>query len=101
MQLRDHPAMIRQSGVVNWPPPWRAVGWGKEVSGELGTLEHVSMNDHIGDKIFIAMKHMSERYIAVLTFDDQKFTRQLYSLLLEHTGQKLLDKGDLDCPPSL
>jgi hypothetical protein len=96
MQLRNHPAMTRKSGVVNWPPQWRAVALDRGVLGEVGTLEAVSMNDLIGNKIFIAMQHMSERYVAVLAFDDENFTKQLYSALLEHTGRTMRESGDLD-----
>jgi hypothetical protein len=97
MKLRDHPLMTRQSGIVSWPPQWQCVGHDRGlVQGELGMLEDVSMHDLIENKIFIAMAHMSERYIAVLQFDDGIFAKQLYSLLVQHMGRSIREIGDLD-----
>ena len=96
MQLRNHPSMTRKSGLVNWPPQWRAVGLDRGVLGELGTLEHVSMDDLVDNKIFLSMEHKSERFFAVLAFDDEKFTKQLYHILLQHTGRSVREIGDMD-----
>ena len=59
-------------------------------------LEDVSMHDLIENKIFIAMVHMSERYIAVLCFDEGMFAKQLYSLLVQQIGHSIREIGDLD-----
>ena len=97
MRLRDHPLMTRKTGTVSWPPQWQCVGYDRGVSlGELGVLEDVSMHDLIENKIFIAMVHMSERYIAVLGFDDGMFAKQLYSLLVQQIGHSIREIGDLD-----
>jgi hypothetical protein len=97
MKLRDHPLMMRKSGMASWPPYWKcAARNGDGVQGELGTLEDVSMNDLIANKIFLAMEHVSERYIAILAFDDAMFAKQLYPLLLENIGRSIKEIGDLD-----
>ena len=99
MKLRDHPLMTRKSGTVSWPPQWQCVGHDRSVvTGELGMLEDVSMHDLIENKIFMAMAHMSERYIAVLAFDDGMFAKQLYSLLEQQIGRSIREIGDLDLP---
>ena len=83
--------------MVSWPPEWQAVGSnGDGIQGELGILEDVSMSDLIANKIFVAMDHLGERYIAVLAFDDQLFTKQLYPLLLQNVGRSIQEIGDLD-----
>lgn len=74
---------MRKGGVVSWPPEWRAViRESTVVQGEVGILDDVSMHDRIANKIFMAMEQMDERYIAVLSFDDETFTKQLYLLLI-------------------
>ena len=99
MKLRDHPLMTLKSGTVSWPPQWQRVGHDRSVvPGELGMLEDVSMHDLIENKIFMAMAHKSERYIAVLAFDDGMFAKQLYSLLLKQIGHSIREIGDLDMP---
>jgi hypothetical protein len=97
MTLRDHPLMIRKSGFVSWPPHWQAVGLKRgNTPGEVGILEDVSMNDFIPNKIFLAMEHMNERYITVLAFDDEMFTKQIYPLLVQNIGRSIREIGDLD-----
>jgi hypothetical protein len=97
MKLRDHPLMTRKSGMPSWPPSWQAVARNHgAVQGEFGILEDVSMSDLIANKIFLAMEHASERYIAVLAFDDAMFAKQLYSRLLQNIGQSIREIGDLD-----
>ena len=99
MKLRDHPLLTRKTGTVIWPPQWQCVGPDRRVvQGELGMLEDVSMHDLIENKIFMAMAHMSERYITVLGFDDGMFAKQLYSLLVQQIGQSIREIGDLDLP---
>jgi hypothetical protein len=102
MKLRDHPLMIRKSGVMSWPPEWKPVGpIGRSVRGELGTLDDVSMNKLIPNKVFLAMEHLAERYITVLAFDDEPFANQLYGLLLDNIGRSIKDIGDLDLSHTL
>jgi hypothetical protein len=72
-----------------------------DVQGELGTLDDVSMNESIPNKIFLAMEHVGERYITVLLFDDVTFTKQLYPLLLENVGRTIKEIGDLDLSHTL
>jgi hypothetical protein len=97
MKLRDHPLMTRKSGIPSWPPAWQPVVRNNgAVQGELGILEDVSMSDLIPNKIFLAMEHVSERYITVLAFDDAMFAKQLYPLLLENIGRSIREIGDLD-----
>ena len=99
MNLRDHPLMIRNSGVVSWPPEWKPVDVNQGngiVRGEIGILEDASMHDLIANKIFLAMTHLSERYIAVLAFDDQVFANQLYLVLLKNIGREIREIGSLD-----
>jgi hypothetical protein len=98
MKLRDHPLMIRKSGVPSWPPAWRTVGSNAHAGSslELGILQDASMSDLIANKIFIAIEHLSERYIAVLAFDDEIFAKQLYTLLLKNIGRNIREIGDLD-----
>jgi hypothetical protein len=98
VKLRDHPLMNRSSA-ASWPPQWQCVGDDRGVVlGERGVLEDVSMHELVNNKIFIAMDHLSERYIAVLAFDDEMFVRQLYSLLVNHIGRCIHEIGDLDLP---
>jgi hypothetical protein len=102
MKLRDHPLMIRKSGVMSWPPEWTPVGRvGGSIRGELGTLDDVSMNKLIPNKVFLAMEHLAERYITVLAFDDDPFANQLYRLLLNNIGRSIKDIGDLDLSHTL
>jgi hypothetical protein len=97
MKLRDHPLMIRKSGIVIWPPQWQPVNPGRgSVQGEIGILDDVSMHEAIENKIFLAIDCLGERYIAVLAFDDNQFAKQVYSLLLGNLGQCLKEIGDLD-----
>jgi hypothetical protein len=97
VKLRDHPSMTRKSSVVSWPPQWQCVSHERPViHGELGVLEDVSMHYLISNKIFIAMDHLSERYITVLAFDDKMFARQLYALLTQQIGRSIREIGDLD-----
>jgi hypothetical protein len=94
VKLRDHPLMIRN---VTWPPQWQAVGASNcSVQGELGILQDASMHRLITNKICVTMAHLSYRYIAVLAFDDEMFTKQLYPVLLKHVGSSLREIGDLD-----
>jgi hypothetical protein len=97
VKLRDHPLMNRKSRTVSWPPQWQCVDHDRGiVQGELGVLEDVSMHDLINSKIFMAMDHLSERYITVLALNDEMFARQLYSLLVQHIGRSICEIGDLD-----
>jgi hypothetical protein len=97
MKLRDHPLLIRKSGIVSWPPDWKPVGENSgSVRGEIGILDDASMHDLINNKIFLAMTHLSERYITVLAFDDQVFAKQLYLVLLKNLGRQIQEIGDLD-----
>jgi hypothetical protein len=102
MKLRDHPLMARQSGHITWPPRWQPVGnHSGFVQAELGILEDVSMTDLIPNKVFIAMRHLGERYISVLQFDDQIFTRQIYSLLERRIGVSIREIGELELSHTL
>ena len=97
MKLRDHPLMTREGGIVSWPPEWQSVGRsGGAIRGELGILDNVSMSDVIANKIFLAMEHLTERYIAVIAFDNELFTKQLYPLLIQNIGNSVREIGDLD-----
>jgi hypothetical protein len=97
VKLLDHPLMVRKSGIVSWPPEWKAVSDCRQnVQGEVGTLEEVSMHDLIANKIFLAIEYRSERYIAVLAFDDEMFAKQLYPLLADNIGRSIREIGDLD-----
>ena len=97
MKLREHPSLIRKSGFASWPPQWKPIGDNRgTVQGELGILEDVSMHDSIANKIFLAMDHRAERYIAVLAFDDETFAKHLYPLLIKRIGSSLCEIGELD-----
>jgi hypothetical protein len=83
--------------MMSWPPRLRSVAnIRSEVRGEIGILEDVSMNDLIPNKIFIAVDHLAERYIALLAFDDETFAKQLYPLLLKNVGRTIREIGELD-----
>ncbi len=102
MKLRDHPLMIRKSGIASWPPQWQSVNRDRgSVQGEIGILDDVSMHEAIENKIFLAIEHLGERYIAILAFDDNQFAKQLYPVLLENLGQCLKEIGDLDLSHAL
>ena len=99
MNVRKHPLMVRNSGIISWPPEWRRVGENQGtnvVRGELGILEDASMHELISNKIFLAMTHLSDRYIAVLAFDDPMFAKQLYQVLLKSIGRPIQEIGSLD-----
>lgn len=97
MKLRDHSLVVRKSGIVSWPPQWQPVNRDKgSIQGEIGILEDVSMHEGIDNKIFVAMEHLGERYIAVLAFDDNQFVKQIYPLLLDNLGRSFKEIGDLD-----
>ncbi|HKY08879.1 MAG TPA: hypothetical protein VJQ55_11580 [Candidatus Binatia bacterium] len=96
MKLRDHPLMIRNSGIVSWPPEWQPIGRKGSVRGEIGILDDVSMHNLIANKIFLAAQHLSDRYVTVLAFDDEIFAKQLYPLLLENIGRSIQEIGELE-----
>ena len=99
MKLRHHSLMTRKSGFVSWPPRWQPVDPHRsEVQGEVGILDDASMNDLITNKIFVAMVHLKERHTAVLAFDDEMFTNQLYRLFEKNIGRPIQEIGDLDLP---
>lgn len=101
-RLRDHPLIIRKSGIPSWPPQWRPVGRDNGIiQGEVGILEDVSMSDLIENKIFLAMGHLGERYTSIIAFDDSTFARHLYPSLLKNIGRTIKDIGDLDLSHTL
>src|SRR5262245_2946156 len=98
MRLRDHPAMIRRSGHVVWPPKWSTTRWDQDEKpmGEVGSLEDVVMSNIITDKIFLFILYRGYRYMGAITFDDPQFCRQLFELLKLNRGLSIKAIGDLD-----
>jgi hypothetical protein len=91
-------------GYQNWPPIWVTGAASKNyqtLSGEIGILTAVLLNDVAPDKLFLKMKLQSERYMGCLAFTDPVFCRQLYLFLQGHTGKSIKEIGDLDLSHTL
>ena len=99
MHLRDHPALVRRkSGSCSWPPRWIALRPEDDdkPEGEVGTLEDVTMNEVIGNKIFLFVMYLGYRYMGVMTFDDPEFCQFLHDVLKLNRGLSIKRIGDLD-----
>jgi hypothetical protein len=95
LKLRDHPLMTRKSGFCNWPPIWMTgLDNNDTPKGEIGTLQQVLTNDLLNVYIFI--DYQGCRYLGVMTFDDEKFCSEIYSVLKNYIGYSLKEIGDLD-----
>ena len=103
MKLKEHPLM-RFGGVRNWPPVWtnftRRIT--KTVSGEVGFLRHVRLDDQsVPNKCFLLIEHEGEYFTGSLIFDDGAFCRQIADLLRKHIGHPIKEIGDLDVSHTL
>jgi hypothetical protein len=98
MKFRDHPALIRGSGLTLWPPQWSNTYQPKEVwpQGEIGTLEKVWMDDLLDRWVFLHMRLDAFRYIGAFCFEDRSSCSMIYSLLKSVVGRSIADIGDLD-----
>ena len=98
MHLRDHPLMTRNSGYSSWPPIWTTTHHDKNDKpiGEVGTLEEVLVHALLDSKIFLFMMFEGSRYLGFLSFDDERFCSQIYTLLKSKAGLSIKEIGDLD-----
>jgi hypothetical protein len=98
LELRDHPLMIRKSGVCSWPPMWRTTHHDKndKLAGEIGTLQQVLTNEFIDRKIYIFIDYQGRRYMGVMTCDNAPFWRGIYTLLNSKLGLSIKEIGDID-----
>lgn len=98
LQLRDHRLMKRASGYVIWPPAWARVGDNNAapLTGEIGRLEQVLLNEAVKESIFLLISHEGFNYMGSMTFDDRMFCRQLSEFLKSKIGLSIKEIGDLD-----
>ena len=98
MHLRDHPLMTRKSGFRTWPPLWTTTrhDYDDKPSGEIGTLEEVLVHELLDNKIFLFMMFEGSRYTGFLSFDDERFCSQIYTVLKSNMGRSIKDIGDID-----
>jgi hypothetical protein len=99
MELRYHPLMSYR-GLANWPPVWTWRGGGAEnrrVRGEVGVLKDVILSAvEPRSRIFLIVEHENEEYMGCLLFSDSRFCDQIFQLLKDHSGQRIIDIGSLD-----
>ena len=98
MQLRDHPLMVRKSGFKTWPPPWTTTHHNQndKPTGEIGTLQQVLASELLDNKIFLFIQFQGFRYMGFMSFDDNTFCSQIYTLLKANIGVSIKEIGDLD-----
>ena len=93
MNLRDH-SLIRNT----WPPKWMPLLPDRDDKpvGEVGILEDVFMSELIENKVFLFMQHLTFRYMGVMLFDDQMFSRAIFTVLKSHIGRSIEEIGNFD-----
>ena len=99
MKFRDHPAFIRMSGLMLWPPQWSNTNQPREVwpGGEIGTLERVWTYELLDTSVFLYMRHDAFRYISILYFgEDRASCMMIYDFLKSVVGRSIAEIGDLD-----
>jgi hypothetical protein len=98
MELRQHPLM-RYLGLSSWPPAWTWIG-GKHdefVSGELGMLREVRLNDSGRlAKCYLIIDYNQNLYMGCEFFRDKAFALQLFQLLESQRGRPIEEIGGLD-----
>jgi hypothetical protein len=90
--------MTRTGGFKSWPPRWtttRHDDYDKPI-GEVGTLDDVIVSDLIGNKVFMFIRYQGFRYMGFMSFDDDTFCSDIFTLLKANTGRSIKDIGDLD-----
>ena len=99
MELRYHPLMSYR-GLPNWPPVWTWRGGGAEnrrVRGEVGVLKDVLLSTiEPKSRIFLIVEHENEEYMGCLLFGDPRVCDQIFQVLKDHSGQRIIDIGGLD-----
>lgn len=98
MKFREHPLMIRKSGMPTWPPVWTTVhrDVNDRPNGEIGTLESAMMHDLFDRKIFMFIRHDGNRFMGSMHFDDAQFCGQVFIILQFNIGRSIKEIGDLD-----
>ena len=69
-----------------------------KLRGEIGTLQHVLMNEDDDEVLFIVIEYQGRRYMGAMGFDSRAFCRQIYTLLQSHIGLSIKEIGDIDLP---
>jgi hypothetical protein len=93
-QLRTHKGTFS-----NWPPIWTTSRDPTDKPrGEIGTLQHVLINEHDDEVLFIVIEYQGRRYMGAMGFDSSAFCRQIYTLLRSRIGLSIKEIGDIDLP---
>jgi hypothetical protein len=96
LRLRDHP-LFSHSATPTWPPIWVSLANGKitRVTGEVGILKEVRIDEINQDKCFLVIDHNDLKFTGCLMFNDRSFCLQMYHLLLDHCGDTIHDIAEL------
>ena len=98
MTLRDQ-LHTHNGTFYNWPPIWTTSRDPRDkLRGEIGTLQHVLMNEHDDEVLFIVIEYQGRRYMGAMGFDSSAFCRQIYTVLQPHIGLSIKEIGDMDVP---
>jgi hypothetical protein len=98
MKLRDQ-LRTHKGTFSNWPPIWTTSRDPTDKPrGEIGTLQHVLMNEHDDEVLFIVIEYQGRRYMGAMGFDSSAFCRQIYTVLQSHIGFSIKEIGDMDLP---
>jgi hypothetical protein len=96
MTLRDQ-LHTHNGTFYNWPPIWTTSRDPRDkLRGEIGTLQHVLMNEDDDEVLFIVIEYQGRRYMGAMGFDSRAFCRQIYTLLQSHIGLSIKEIGDID-----
>ena len=82
MKLRDQLRTHKET-FSNWPPIWTTSRDPTDKPrGEIGTLQHVLMNEHDDEVLFIVIEYQGRRYMGAMGFESPALCLQI-SILLE------------------
>jgi hypothetical protein len=96
MTLRDQ-LHTHNGTFYNCPPIWTTSRDPRDkLRGEIGTLQHVLMNEDDDEVLFIVIEYQGRRYMGAMGFDNRAFCRQIYTLLQSHIGLSIKEIGDID-----
>jgi hypothetical protein len=96
MTLRDQ-LRAHKGTFSNWPPIWTTSRDPTDkLRGEIGTLQHVLMNEYDDEVLFIVIEYQGRRYMGAIGCDSAAFCRQIYIRLQSHIGLSIKEIGDID-----
>src|SRR4029453_8084684 len=98
MKLRDQLRTHKET-FSNWPPIWTSSRDPTDKPrGEIGTLQHVLMNEHDDEVLFIVIEYQGRRYMGAMGFDSSAFCRQISTPLPSHIGLSIKQIAAIDVP---